>query len=853
MTGTARRLLRAVLMLAIVLPGAAQAAETINKNVLVLASYGYGRPGVESFVRPYVEAVVAGGVRQETLSVEYLNLNRNAGPEFRQRIHDLLAAQYKNERIDLIVTLQQPALDYALGELRELAAGIPIIAIDAVPPAQPGQQALMVTPRDLHVRGTLEQALKLYPDTERIIVAVGAGPADQRAKQYVQGVLAEMNRRLVVEYMDSMSVDEMEQHVAAAPRRSIVLMSPVNRDARGTPVTAGVVQQRLAQLSAAPVFTLFSFGIGNGPMGGSVLHVERTASEVAKVTLDVLRGSRQPAPGVTVIPLPSTSMYDWKALKRWDGDWRLLPADTVFVNRPESVLRDHKDVVVTSIAAITLLSLLAVFLLVQRRKLLEAKAHFRVLVEYAPEAIVVYDVRLGRFVEANSQAEKLLAASRDQLLECGPEHFYVPEQPDGVPADVSIATNSERALAGEAMGFERIVRAMDGRVFPCEVNLVALPSRGRPLLRASFVDISARKLAEQALASEHERLEQQVAERTAALQGAVQAAEQANRAKSRFLANMSHELRTPLNSIIGFSQIMSESTSMFDDEKHNVAIINRSGHHLLSLINDILELSKIEAGQVQLVNETVHLGEMLREIQDMMQVTAHGKGIALVIDTPRLPPPVLLDGGKLRQVLINLLSNAIKFTDKGSVTLSLRMAPASESTLILQFAVRDTGIGIAPDQRERIFDPFIQADTPKSRAGTGLGLTISREFVHLLGGSIALRSTPGEGSEFSFTVNAAIDTEAQDMPEAIVPLQEAAPPASVALEWTALQVIALETRTALRAALQELDVRRVSSLLATLDARHAPLVAAIGAMLEKHQYRELCALLEQGFGTGVQA
>jgi two-component system sensor histidine kinase/response regulator len=845
-----RRAAALALLLAMALPLAAGAAEAIGKNVLVLAAYGYGRPGVDSFVRRYVETLVAGGMRQEAVMVEYLNLNRNAGPEVRKHIRELLTEQYKGEHIDLIVTLQQPALDYALGELKELSAAIPIVALDAAAPAQPDQHAIMVTPREVNVRGTLEQAMLLFPDTERVIVTVGAGPAEQRAKQSIQDAVAQLQRRLAVEYTDTMTFDEMSQRVASAPRHSIVLLTPLNRDASGTTETTLELMKRLAKSSAVPAFTTYSTGIGmpNGPIGGSVLHVEHTAEAIAAVTLELLQGKRTLTPGVTVFPIPTTNMYDWTQIERFGGDWERLPADTVYLNRRPSLWDEHRQLVLASVAVMLTLATLTVFLLFTRRRLLDAKARFRTLVEYAPEAIVVFDARLAKFVDANSKAEKLFAATRAQLLAGGPERFYVPESVKAMAAEIDKNTSS--ALAGEVRTFERTVRALDGRVFPCEVNLVALPSRHDPLLRASFVDISERKLAEQALVNEQERLEQQVAERTAALQLAVRDAEAANRAKSRFLANMSHELRTPLNSIIGFSQIMAESTSMFDDEKHNVAIINRSGHHLLSLINDILELSKIEAGQVQIIAESVRIGELLRELHDMLQVTANAKGLALVIDSPRLPPPVTIDGGKLRQVLINLLSNAIKFTDRGEVRLSLRMAPTSGSTLVLQFAVRDTGIGIAEDQRERIFDPFAQADTPRSRAGTGLGLTISREFVQLLGGSMTLESKPGEGSVFSFTLPAAIDTAGGGVPEAPPQAQTSAsapvPCATETLNPADLDGLEPATRRALRDALQQLDIRRVGTMLAELDAGHGKLAVAIGAMLEKHQYRELCAMLEDG-------
>jgi two-component system sensor histidine kinase/response regulator len=819
-----------------------------GKRVLILAPYGYGRPGVDSFLRSYVDGLAAGGMARNDILVEYLNLNREGAPGYRARLTEMLLQQHAGKRVDLVVTLQQPALDFALGELKDLAPTAPIHAFDTVAPplASLGRHSLLLPPPQLSYRPTLQQALLLFPDTERVIVAVGASPADQKAKRQIQAAVAEMGLRQHVEYTDGLTLAGMLERVAAAPPHSIVLAAPVNQDLQGATITYFEMANRLARSARVPTFTLFSTNLGNGVIGGSVLHVERLAQVGAQAAIDTLKGSRPAAPGITLAPTAAVSMYDWRALERWGADWRRLPPDTVFVNRPPSVWEEHSGLVLASLAVIAMLSVLSGFLLLQRRQLRVAEARFRVLVENSPEAIVVYDVRSGRFVDANSKAERLFGASHAELIAGGPERFYAPDQPDGLPAPLTIGLNTQRTMAGEELIFERSVRSLDGRTFPCEVSLVALPSASGGLLRAGFVDITERKRAEQALIEQGAYLESQVAERTAALSLAVEQAQSANRAKSVFLANMSHELRTPLNSIIGFSQIMVDSTSMFDEEKHNLAIINRSGHHLLSLINDILELSKIEAGQVRLVVSSVVLGDMLREVHDMVRLSAQNKGVQLQVDCPQLPPPVLVDGGKLRQVLINLLSNAVKFTDAGSVTLALRVSPAPGDALVLAFSVRDTGIGIAQAEQARVFEPFIQADTPKSQAGTGLGLTISREFVRVLGGQLSLQSELGTGSEFRFSLTVALDPAGPGL-AAPAASPWAAAPASAAtrLAWGDLQALGGERQRDLRAALQQLDIRRVEALLAALRDEHVALAGAIGAMLAQHQYRELCELLER--------
>ncbi|TAN70599.1 MAG: response regulator [Methylobacter sp.] len=242
-------------------------------------------------------------------------------------------------------------------------------------------------------------------------------------------------------------------------------------------------------------------------------------------------------------------------------------------------------------------------------------------------------------------------------------------------------------------------------------------------------------------------------------------AELANRAKSVFLANMSHELRTPLNAILGFSRLMRAAPKVSQEQVENLDIIIRSGEHLLSLINNVLDISKIEAGRVELEESSTDLYHLMHEVQSLLNVRAVEKGLIFnIVLPPNLPRYVVVDAAKLRQVLTNLVGNAIKFTQQGSVVFRAETAERkARQSLRLRFVVEDTGPGISEENRRRLFTPFVQlGQQAPVEAGTGLGLAISRQFVELMRGTLDVSSIPGKGSVFYFEIPVTLSSAPQD-------------------------------------------------------------------------------------------
>ena len=238
------------------------------------------------------------------------------------------------------------------------------------------------------------------------------------------------------------------------------------------------------------------------------------------------------------------------------------------------------------------------------------------------------------------------------------------------------------------------------------------------------------------------------------LRQAKEDADRANIAKSSFLANMSHELRTPLNVILGFSQVMFRDPTVTKEQKETLRIINQSGEHLLTLINDVLEVTKIEAGKTSIKVDNFDLHHLLDTLEDMLRFKAENKGLTLVFErSPNVPAYIQSDQGKVRQILINLINNAIKFTPQGKIVLSTIATNDDSDKVDLSFTVKDTGIGIAPAEVDKLFNPFVQTEAgKKTQQGTGLGLSIGRKFARLMHGDIAVESKYGFGTTFVFTL-----------------------------------------------------------------------------------------------------
>ncbi|WP_295006631.1 ATP-binding protein [uncultured Dechloromonas sp.] len=353
----------------------------------------------------------------------------------------------------------------------------------------------------------------------------------------------------------------------------------------------------------------------------------------------------------------------------------------------------------------------------------------------------------GKLLDTNPAYSRQSGYSRDELLSMTINDLDALENP------VATSSRIARLIAHGSDQFETVHRRKDGSRWPVEVSATFNPANGQ--LLGFLRDITERKRS----AAE---LERRVEERTAELSQAKQLAESASRAKSSFLANMSHELRTPLNAIIGMTDL-AKRKPVDARQADQLSKVAQASQRLLRIINNILDLSKIEADQLTLEQTNFQLGSIFENIHSLIAQRAAEKGLALRLNIPEGMMHLALQGDPLRleQILLNFAGNAIKFTQAGSVTIAVsrRDAPGSCE---LHFAVSDTGIGISPDDQKRLFTAFAQADSSTTRryGGTGLGLAISKQLAEMMGGHVGLDSQPGKGSTFWFTVRLPAATSA---------------------------------------------------------------------------------------------
>jgi PAS domain S-box-containing protein len=378
--------------------------------------------------------------------------------------------------------------------------------------------------------------------------------------------------------------------------------------------------------------------------------------------------------------------------------------------------------------------------------LMESEELFRSVIQTAGDAIISMDAE-GDIILWNSGAERAFGYSAEEIVG-KPATTIMPERFREAHLGALRRGSSNIEPYFSRKDAELAGLSKDGSEFPIELSVASWSAARGKFFTGIVRDISEQKTAERNLIEARE------------------AAEQASRAKSEFLANMSHEIRTPINGIMGMTEL-ALNTDLTAEQSEFLDAVNTSADSLLNLINDILDLSKIEAGKLELVNGEFSLRDTIADTMTILAALAHKKGLELIYDIPPEVADALIgDPGRIKQVLVNLAGNAVKFTHKGEVSVKVETDSEEGDQVVLRFSVSDTGIGIPADQQKRIFGAFEQADASKTRkyGGTGLGLSVSLRLVEMMGGRIWVESEPGQGSTFHFTARLEVQKQTAESP-----------------------------------------------------------------------------------------
>jgi two-component system, sensor histidine kinase and response regulator len=449
---------------------------------------------------------------------------------------------------------------------------------------------------------------------------------------------------------------------------------------------------------------------------------------------------------------------------------RLTPLESRFSQSLAEAGRWLHNLLVSVLSVFALVLVIAGSAIYSRllRRITDSEHKYRHLIDTASEAIFIADSRTGRILNANRKGEEMLGTPASDLA-----GTVLPL------IDPGPGSNDQKVLAqlASVMGSKREtrLRSAGGAWIDVEFSASQVDVRGGSLIEFIVRDVTGQKQAAERLRDSEQRYRRLSEE----FQAARDAALEASKIKSEFLANMSHELRTPMNGVIGMLELVLDDGELSAEQRDQLATARGSADSLLGILNDILDLSKIEAGKMELESREFYPLEVLEGVAKLLAVRAHEKGLEIVCNVAQNAPDVVCgDEIRIRQVLLNLLGNAIKFTETGEVEIRVAVESLAADCITLQFTVRDTGIGIPEDKQRLIFDSFSQADTSTTRrfGGTGLGLTISANLVRMMGGRIWVESAPAQGSRFHFTAEfrRAPERESQRMPDAELSLHAAA-------------------------------------------------------------------------------
>ncbi len=704
-----------------------------EKNVLVLHAFESNVPIFELTDRGLRAALDAGGVGIRNQFFEYLDLARNPGPEYRERLADLMRLRYGQRKIDLTITLYQEALQFALNEAKGIIPEVPIVALYVPLGLEPPKtnQPIIRQFAAPDIKGTLKIALDLVPGTKRVYVASGANPMEKSVEDRARQDFKAWDGRLEFRYLSDLPLEDILAAVAGAPPETIVFFIGFASDATGKNYTTREVGKQLGEVSSVPVFGVYEVALGYGIAGGSLISFEYIGTRAGQLALELLRGAKTPEKIPDVLEVPHLAMFDWRQLKRWNLRETALPEGSIVINR-EPTFWDFRYYLIGGLAFIMAQSFLIAGLLIQKRRRRSAE---QLLWQKTEELDQFFNVTLDLLCIANTEGYFLrLNPAWESILGYGREELMAKRFLDFVhPDDLARTGEAMATLASQRklIYFENRYRSKDGAYRWLEWT--AAPAG--PVIYAAARDITERLRTE---AEDRQRREELAHVSRIATMG-------------ELTSSLAHEINQPLTAILSNAgaaeRFLRQSPPDISEVRQILEDIVRDDRRASDVVRKVRALVKKEKPR----EENLDLNETIREVVSLVRGESVLQGLSITMELSKPLQGVRGDRVQLQQVILNLILNsaaAMRNSPRAQRKIVVRTATADGAAV--RASVTDFGTGIDENNIERLFEPFY---TTKPE-GLGMGLSISQRIIKAHGGTLEASNNKEGGATFAFTLPA---------------------------------------------------------------------------------------------------
>ena len=745
----------ALVMLAVLLASGKTMSADRTARILHISSYS---PSFHSFFKQ-INGLKAGlkengyPEKRYVLDVEFLDSKRFPFDEIAQRFEQALSYKLKNlPPYDVVVVGDDNALNFAKDKQATLFRGSKIVFLGVnslkLALAQNQNPDIVGVVERRSVVETLSLAARLFSGKGPIHVITDNTPTGRINRRQLNQLL-NIRPDLTVEwhYLGEMTYGQLFARLKALPNTGPLFLSTGARDVNGTHLNTIDFYSRLKEVYAGPIFTVQKPAIGIGALGGKIVSHFEQGREAARLATEILKGVSSNNLRV-VTESPNVFVFDYKELRRLGVNESNLPPGSQIIGAPESLVGKYFYWIVAGAILISIQSMFILLLVLNMRKrqlaeksLHETEARFRAFFDNSPSVMYIKD-RDQKLSYVNARyLDQYNVAAKEVLGKKGGSKL--------TDAQKAAVDKLDRSVVEQRVTVSDTVPMIspEGRTTHFYITKFPVYGADGEVTGIGGINTDVTEL--------HDR-EVELEDAKAQAEQAAAQADAANKTKSTFLATMSHEIRTPMNGVLGTADLLSR-TSLTSEQREFVDIMKESGQSLLELLNDILDLSKIEMGNVQLEELDFSVEDLLTATKNLWGHIAGDKGLAFLVDNQVANNRVVRsDRNRIRQVINNLVGNAIKFTTEGQVKISVTETHLDDQMVRLRFEISDTGIGISHDHQSKIFEPFTQADSSTTRhfGGTGLGLAVCKQLSTLLGGDIGVESTADLGSTFWFTVQA---------------------------------------------------------------------------------------------------